>query len=154
MNLGSGKLSAARELYRAIQGNALRGQVSYSCCRRQNMHTCPRTFLQMPQLNSATFLQRLLEVPIAEEISKSAGARCRRRREAPAIPDALARAVEVMLMEEDRGRAGAGQCLHGLDVRDVEDGGHGRGGHGHNVRVNDWCKSIEDDAARSRRASK
>jgi hypothetical protein len=85
------------------------------------MHTCPRTFLQTPQLNSATFLQRLLEGPVAEEISKSAGARCRHRREAPATPHALARAVEVILMEEDRGRAGAEQCLHGFEVRNVRE---------------------------------
>ena len=79
------------------------------------MHRGPlqRTFLQTPQLKIATFLQRRLDDAADGEESKSAGARCRGRRDTPAIPEALARAVEVMVMEEDKGRAGAEQCLHG-----------------------------------------
>ena len=69
-----------------------------------------QTFLQTPQLNTATFLQRRLDGTAAEHGSKSAGARWRRL----AASDALAHAVDVMLMEEDRGRAGAEQCLKGL----------------------------------------
>jgi hypothetical protein len=67
------------------------------------------TFLQTPQLYTATFLQRRRDGTAAEHGSKSAGALWRRF----AASEDLARAVEVMLMEEDKGRVGAEQCLKG-----------------------------------------
>ena len=68
--------------------------------------------MQTPQLNIATFLQRRPDDALVEAVSKSAGARRRRRRVSRALAGALVRAVEVMPMDEERGRAGAEQCLH------------------------------------------
>ena len=121
-----------RQLQRAVDADTLRarengggrGGVKDGFLQMHNATPTPctsrPTFLHTPQLKTATFLQRRPGPDAARGAggSKSAAARCSRRRLHPALPVALARAVEVMLTEEERGRAGAEQCLYGM-------GGHG-----------------------------